>query len=64
MYLEVSMRLCNGIDYVRRGKDADELSSLIFMSKTKVKITLDDLVQVWYNEEGDITDQIATGAYV
>lgn len=62
LYLEVSMRLCDDIDYVRRGKDADELSSLIFRSETKVKITPDDLVQVWYNEEGDITDQIATRA--
>lgn len=62
LYLEVSMRLCKNIDYVRRGKDADKLSSLIFMSETKVKITSDDLVQVWYNEEGDITDQIATRA--
>lgn len=62
LYLEVSMRLCNNIGYVRRGKDADELSLLIFMSETRVKITPDDLVQVWHNEEGEITDQIATRA--
>lgn len=62
LYLEVSMRLCNNTDYVERGKDADELSSLIFRSGTKVKITPDDLVKVWNNEEGDITDKIATRA--
>lgn len=62
LYLEVSMRLCNGIDYVERGKDADKLSSLIFDSGTRVKITPDDFVQAWYNEDGDITDQIATRA--
>lgn len=56
------MRLCNGIDYVERGKDADKLSSLIFDSGTRVKITPDDFVQAWYNEDGDITDQIATRA--
>ena len=62
LYLEVSMRLCDDIDYVQRGKDADDLSSLLFRSGTKVKITPDNLVQVWYTEEGDITDQIATRA--
>lgn len=63
LYLEVSMRLCNGTGYVERGKDAVVLSSLKFMSETRVKMTPDDLVQVCYNEEGDITDQIATRAY-
>ncbi len=62
LYLEVSMRLAGNTDYVRRGKDADELSSLKFRSETKVKITPDNLVQVWYDEDGDITDQIATRA--
>lgn len=63
LYLEVSMRLCKGTGYVERGKDAVVLSSLKFMSETRVKMTPDDLVQVCYNEEGDITDQIATRAY-
>lgn len=63
LYLEVSMRLCNGIDYVERGKDADKLSSLIFDSGTRVTISPDDFVQLWYNEDGDITDQIATRAF-
>ena len=62
LYLEVSMRLCGDINYVQRGKDADELSALLFKSGTKVKITPDNFVQVWYTEEGDITDKIATRA--
>lgn len=61
-YIEVSMRLCNGTDYVRRGKDAEELSFLAYKTETKVKISPDNLVQVWYMEEGDITDKIATRA--
>lgn len=56
------MRLCKGIYYVERGKDADKLSSLIFDSGTRVKITPDDFVHVWYDEEGDITDQISSRA--
>ena len=62
LYFEVSMRLCNDTDYVGKGKDSDELSSLLFMSETWVDIDPDDLVQVWYYEKGDITDQIATRA--
>lgn len=64
LYLEVSMRLCDDIDYVERGKDADKLSSLTFESEASVKIAPDqlELVKVWYNEEGDITDQIASKA--
>ena len=62
LYIEVSMRLSNSTDYVRRGKDAEELSSLVYKTETKVKITPDNLVQVWYIEKGDLTDKIATRA--
>ncbi len=62
LYLEVSMRLAGNTDYVFRGKDADELSSLKFKSETEVGLSPDKLVQAWYEEDGDITCQIAKRA--
>lgn len=62
LYLEVALKLTGDMKYLRRGKDAAELSSLFFRSGTKVKITSEGLAQFWYDEEGDITDQIATRA--
>lgn len=65
LYLEVSMRLCNNIDYVERGigKGTEELSSLRFKSGVRVKITPNDIVKVesGYTEGGEaIADRVTT----
>ena len=62
LYLEVSMRLLGNTDYVKRGKDADELSSLTFKSGTMVKVTPNDLVEAWYYRDIPLTEKIANRA--
>ena len=59
LYLEVSMRLTNGTRYIKRGKDADYLSCLSFDSGVKVKMTPDDLIDVWYDDEKGIDYKVA-----
>ena len=62
LYIEVSMRLSESNDYVFRGRDSDELGSMIFESGTRVVVTPDGEVQVQYEEEGDTSYLIATMA--
>ena len=54
------MRLSGNIGYVERCKGSEDLGALLFKSGTTVTITDDGLVKVLYEEEGDITDRIAT----
>ncbi len=58
LYLEVAQRLSNDMSYLRRGKDAAELSSLLFKSGAEVGITSDGKTHFWYIEEGDISNKV------
>ena len=62
LYLEVSLRLSGTTKYVKRGKDADELSSLTFKSGTMVKISPNDLVEAWFYKDVPLTETIANRA--
>ena len=62
LYLEVSQRITGDTTLINRGKDAGDLSSLVFKSGTEVKLTPEGDIRCLFEEEGDVTDQIATRA--
>ena len=62
LYLEVSKRLAGNTAYVKRGKDADELSSLYFDSEIRVDLESDGVVYVYDSESDDISADVAKKA--